>query len=154
MKKRNALPVLIDLSKTSADQAAKELQSLIKARADADNQLEMLHTYRQDYAVRMQQAGLTGMSASNYHNFSRFISTLDDAIAQQNRSIQNLEIKLDDQRRNWLSEKRRLNSYETLQDRYRAQQQMIDNRNEQRRNDEASLNLYQRARQQAEKRHP
>ncbi|MFC3338466.1 flagellar export protein FliJ [Paracandidimonas soli] len=154
MKKTSALPILIDLSKTTADQAARELQTLVKARADAGSQLEMLQSYRQDYALRMQQAGASGMSASNYHNFRRFISTLDEAIAQQNRSIQQLESRLDGQRSNWLSEKRRLNSYETLQERYRNQQQIIENRNEQRRNDEASINLYHRARLQAEKSQP
>lgn len=151
MKKTSALPILIDLSKNSADQAAKELQELAQARTQADSQLEMLQSYRQDYVLRMQQAGSTGLSASNYHNFRRFISTLDDAIALQNKSIKQLEIKLDGQRQNWLQEKRRLNSYETLRERYHSQQRIIDNRNEQRRNDEASINLYHRARLQAQK---
>lgn len=151
MKDTSPLPVLIDLSKTNMDQAARELHALIQAREQAGSQLEMLQSYRLDYTERMQQASAAGLSASNYHNFRRFISTLDEAIAQQNRSIQQLEAKLDGQRQNWLGEKRRLNSYETLRERYLARQRITENRNEQRRNDEASINLYHRARLQAEK---
>ena len=154
MSLSTSLPVLLDLSKASVDQAAKELQSLVKSRTDASNQLETLLSYKRDYVSRMQQTGLDGVPASNYHNFRRFISTLDAAIAQQNSTIQQLESKFECLRSNWLGEKRRQNSYETLQERYRSLQQSIDNRTEQHRNDEASLNLYYRTRLQVNKHQP
>lgn len=141
----NAWPTLIDLAQHATDQAAKQLQSLAKAKTDANAQLDMLLSYRQDYAERMQQAAGKGLSASNYHNFHRFIATLDEAIVQQNANIRKLDAEFEQCRLQWLDEKRKLNAYETLLQRQQARQQVIQNRQEQRLNDESSANLYRRA---------
>lgn len=146
MAKHSSLPVLIDLAKEGADNAGRKLQVLMSERSNAENQLSTLHVYRLDYADRLQKATENGLSASNYHNFRQFIATLDEAISQQNRVVAQIDGKLENERQQWYSEKRRLNSFEALQVRELRQQVQRDNRNEQLASDEISANIYRRVR--------
>ena len=54
----------------------------------------MLQDYRHDYLERLQQAMTSGMSASDCHNYQRFIGTLDDAIVQQQGVLQQADENL------------------------------------------------------------
>src|SRR3546814_3212971 len=122
MAKHSSLPMLIDLARDGANQAGKQLQALTSERASADQQLSMLLVYRQDYAERLSKAAEIGLSASNYHNFRQFIATLDEAITQQNRVDAQIDARIEQGRRHWHAEKRRVSSFEAMQSRERQQQ--------------------------------
>ena len=53
MKANASLHTLVDLSQNNVDDAARHLQELRTQREAAQSQLEMLQTYRQDYAQRL-----------------------------------------------------------------------------------------------------
>ncbi|RIY39922.1 flagellar export protein FliJ [Neopusillimonas maritima] len=145
MAKSSALTTLIDLTKDKTNDVAKQLQNLTSSRQSAHEQLETLHTYRQDYAQRLQQAMTTGLSAANYHNFRQFIATLDDAISQQNKVVAQIDANVELRKKEWVDQKRQLSSYETLLNRQERQAAQRENRIEQRTNDELSMNLFRRA---------
>ncbi|MCI2807304.1 flagellar export protein FliJ [Eoetvoesiella caeni] len=144
MHKSNPLDTLIELTLNQAEQAERKLQLLTAERRNAQEQLSTLHVYRQDYAERLMKSTESGMSASNYHNFRQFIATLDEAISQQNRVVAHIDLKIEAGKKHWYAEKRRLSSFETLQARKKQQQRVVDNRNEQRANDEISANIFRR----------
>jgi flagellar FliJ protein len=144
MAKISSLPTLIDLAKDGVDTAGKLLRQLTVERSNAEQQLTMLQTYRQDYAEPQQKATESGLSASTYHNFRQFIATLDEAISQQNRVVAQISSKLEAGRQQWHAEKRRLSSYEALQAREARQQAVRDNRTEQIASDEISATMYRR----------
>lgn len=144
MANPQALDILIDLARDHADNAARQLQQLNAARRSAEEQLATLQEYRQDYAERLQLATQGGLTATNYHNFRQFIATLDDAISQQNKTVAQIDLKIEQGRALWNQEKRKLSSFETLQSRYARQQALREARNEQRSNDEISANLFRR----------
>ena len=145
MAKSSALTTLIDLTKDKTNDVAKQLQNLTSSRQSAHEQLETLHTYRQDYAQRLNQAMTTGLSAANYHNFRQFIATLDDAISQQNKVVAQIDANVELRKKEWVDQKRQLSSYETLLNRQERQAAQRENRIEQRTNDELSMNLFRRA---------
>jgi len=134
---------LIELAQHATDAAARNLQTLARSVTDATQQRDALQTYRQDYAQRIQQEAHQGLSASNYHNFHRFIHTLDDAIVQQNVVISKLQTQSEQRRLQWMAQKRKLSAYQTLQARQRERLRHASNRREQRQHDE--LSLHQRA---------
>ena len=144
MHKSNPLDTLIELTPNQTEQAERKLQLLTAERRNAQEQLSTLHVYRQDYAERLMKSTESGMSASNYHNFRQFIATLDEAISQQNRVVAHIDLKIEAGKKHWYAEKRRLSSFETLQARKKQQQRVVDNRNEQRANDEISANIFRR----------
>ena len=138
------LDMLINLAKESTDEAARLLGRLNAERGNAERQLGMLHDYRQDYLTRLQQAMVSGMSASDCHNYQRFIGTLDDAIGQQQAVLRQADENLAKGRRHWQQEKRKLNSYDALAQREVRARAVAESRREQRANDEYSARLVQR----------
>jgi len=143
---RTPLAVLIELSQTRVDEAGRLLAELGTQRRQAQDQLDTLDGYRSDYTLRLQLSTQGGLSASNYHNFRRFIATLDEAISQQNKIIAQIDTHLDAGRQRWTAEKRRLGSYEALQARQDRQARYREQRLEQRVSDELSAGLHRRAR--------
>ncbi|MCX5590571.1 flagellar export protein FliJ [Alcaligenes endophyticus] len=145
MKPSNSLDLLVDLGQNHLEQAGQQLHSISSQQRAAAEQLEMLQGYRQDYAQRLLEAGRTGLTMSNYHNFVRFIATLDEAIQQQNKILQKLDDKVSASRDNWNEKRVRVNAYETLVERrqYRALKEQA--RQEQIQTDEISARLYAKA---------
>jgi len=145
MSRTPALNVLIDVANEAVDEAAKSLQKAASEREQAQEQLEMLNSYRLDYAQRLLDSAEEGLTASNYLNFRRFLSTLDDAISQQNSIVTQSESRLEAGRQQWYAEKRRLSAYEALNTRQRQQHALREARREQRASDEIAANLYRRS---------
>lgn len=145
MKANASLLTLVDLTQGQVDESGRQLQELTGQRNAANQQLEQLQTYRQDYAQRLLDAGQTGLTMANYHNFRRFIATLDEAITQQNKIILSLEDKIEQGRQEWQACQRRLNAYETLIDRRQQVQQRQQHRIEQRASDEIAARLFLRS---------
>lgn len=146
-EKQKTLDVLIDLTKDQTDKAATKLSKAVAEKNNADKQLDMLRDYRQDYADRLNGAGKNGITASNYHNFTRFLDTLDEAILQQTRIITHLDYNIQVCTDDWRKKQRKLHSYETLQTRQKQQQLAIENRQEQIATDEMSAIVHRRRRQ-------
>lgn len=144
---KSSMKTLIGLAENEVEQQTKFLQRLNTERNQASTQLDTLHQYRLDYSDRLLQASQSGVTMANYHNFYRFIGTLDQAITQQNGLLGHIDAKITQQQQQWLAAKQRLNAYQTLQDR-RDQQLAIDRaRSEQRENDELSAAMHYRLRQ-------
>uniref|UniRef100_UPI0033427BF1 flagellar export protein FliJ n=1 Tax=Castellaniella defragrans TaxID=75697 RepID=UPI0033427BF1 len=141
---RAPLAVLIELSRNKVEEAGQLLAELSTQRHQAQGQLDTLDGYRADYAGRLQTSTRDGLSASNYHNFRRFIATLDEAISQQNKIIAQIDTRLDAGRRQWYAEKRRLSSYEALKARQDRQTRYREQRIDQRLSDELSASLHRR----------
>jgi len=144
--RHEALRALIEVAGIRAQNAATQLQRLTGRLRDAMRQASILEEYRQDYAARLQQTMRAGLSMPNYHNFHRFIASLDEAISQQNRTVAQINANLEQSRIHWSHEKRRLLSYEAWSSRLARQQALHEARGEQRANDEIAANFFRRTR--------
>src|SRR5690625_2617258 len=129
--KLKSFDTLINLTQNRVDEAGGKLGKLMSERNNAARQLEMLKEYRKDYADRLNQAGGSGITASNYHNFTRFLATLDEAILQQTKIMVHLDHDISISKEHWRGEQRRLHSYETLKSRREQQHLAYQNRREQ-----------------------
>lgn len=138
------LDMLIKLATESCDEAARLLGRLSAERTHAERQSTMLQDYRQDYLERLQLSMSNGMSASDCHNYQRFIGTLDDAISLQQNVLIQADENLAKARLFWQQEKRKLNSYDALAKREIRAQAVVESRREQRINDEYSARLVRR----------
>lgn len=136
--KQKTLELLVDLTQDQTNKAGQELHKLVAERNGAQQQLEVLQSYRQDYATRLGNTGKNGITASNYHNFTRFLGTLDEAILQQTKVMEHLDYNIDVSKNNWRASQRRLHSYEALQTRHKQQEIAAENRRDQIITDEIS----------------
>ena len=143
--KHASFEVLIEMTQNAVNEAGAQLGQLMNERRTAAQQLDVLKEYREDYANRLNQAGQTGITASNYHNFTRFLATLDEAIVQQTKVMTHMDHTISVSRENWRSEQQRLHSYETLQIRRQQQRATLESQREQRLTDELSAAMHRRA---------
>ncbi|CAG2135107.1 flagellar export protein FliJ [Cupriavidus numazuensis] len=141
MAKPNALHTLAELAQNDTEAAARELGRLQGLRTQAENQLNQLTQYRHEYRERMQAVAAEGMTSGRWHDFSRFLDSLDHAIRQQTTALEKAEADLLAGRSRWQNNKRRVNSFDTLIARADAREEKVAARREQRTNDEYAARL-------------
>lgn len=133
---KSQLQTLIELSETELDAAAKNLGRMVKAKDEADAQLQMLIQYRADYEGRLQSTAQRGLNVAQYANFQAFIGKLDQAIDGQKQVIVDAEYRVKSATLHWQEcEKKRL-SYQVLIDKNLKIQQQRDTKREQKQTDE------------------
>ncbi|MFA9275814.1 MAG: flagellar export protein FliJ [Candidatus Aquirickettsiella gammari] len=132
----STLQTLIELAENDVENAAKNLGRSIKTRDAANEQLNLLHQYRNDYVIRFQTNSQQGLNVTQFTNFQGFINKLDQAIEGQKKVLADAEYKIDIAKRYWQEcEKKRL-SYQTLVDRNAATELKKENKRDQKQTDE------------------
>ncbi|QBQ96362.1 flagellar export protein FliJ [Paraburkholderia pallida] len=136
MTKQNALQTLIGLAQDDVDAATQRLGRVQRERVEIEKQLKALIDYRDEYHARFTESARTGMAAGNVRNFQAFIDTLDAAIDQQRRMLEQATQRVEAAKPDWQRSKQKLGSYEVLQTRQDDVQALKDARREQRDADE------------------
>lgn len=141
MTSRLPIATLTELARKRMDEAARKLACLRNADLSAQQKLELLLQYRQDYDEQLRTVMHAGVAAAQLRNYREFLRTLDEGIARQRGAAQQARRQLDEGRNTWQHEKVRLNAFETLADRLRRQELLVQNRREQRGSDEQAARL-------------
>jgi len=136
MTKQTALQTLIGLAQDDVDAATQRLGRVQRERVEVEKQLKSLIDYRDEYHARFTESARAGMAAGNVRNFQAFIDTLDAAIDQQRRMLEQATQRVEAARPDWQRSKQKLGSYEVLQSRQDAAQARKEARREQRDADE------------------
>jgi len=131
MANTSALETLIELAQRDSDDAAKRLGAALKAVEEAEQKLQMLDGYRDDYANRLDQAQLAGITPFAYQNFVAFIGKLDNAINGQREVVKHAKYKSDQEKKTWQESERKRLSYRTLNERAVAEAQKIADKRDQ-----------------------
>ena len=113
----SALHTLIDLANKETDEAAKRLGAAQCVCEEADQKLDLLLQYRNDYALRCQSNMASGISATHFHNFQVFMQKLDHAIAGQQKVVGDARHRAEQARIAWLACEQKKMSFVTLADR-------------------------------------
>lgn len=142
MPQRLPLETLTDLARTQTDDAARRLGALQSAQLSAAQKLDMLVQYRRDYDLQLQALMSQGLPTAKWRNYQAFLGTLDGAIEQQRAIVLQADKRLDHGRSDWQHQKRRLNSFDTLAERVRRQELLVQAKREQRDSDERSARKY------------
>ncbi len=136
MPKPFALQTVLDLMQTRADDATLRLAQLIAAERDAQSKLQMLNQYRDEYALRFQQAAQGGLSPRDWHNYREFLGRLDEAIAQQGRAVAAQASNTAAGQTHWRQQRTKLKAFDTLSQRHRSSELARELRSDQKVQDE------------------
>lgn len=117
MANPSALETLIDLANKETDEAAKLLGATLRAGEEADQKLELLMQYRDDYAARCQSSLATGISTTHFNNFQVFMQKLDHAIVGQQKVVSDAKQRIAQARTAWQVCEQKKMSFVTLADR-------------------------------------
>lgn len=132
----SALETLIDLAQRESDERARRLGAARRVEEDAQQKLDMLLGYRDDYAQRLEAAQMAGITPQAYHNFVAFMGKLDMAISGQREVLQQAERRTAAEQRGWQDSERKRLSYRTLSERAAAAAQALENKRDQKQMDD------------------
>ncbi len=132
----SALDTLIELAQRESDAAATRLGVALKAVDEAEQKLQMLLGYREDYAARLAAAQASGITPFAYHNFIAFVAKLDNAIGGQREVLKHAQHKGDLEKAAWQESERKRLSYRTLTERAAAEALKVENKRDQKMMDE------------------
>jgi flagellar protein FliJ len=141
MAKHLPIKTLIGLAQDDVDAAAQKLGRAQRDRAEVEKQLHALVQYRDEYYTRFTQTAQSGMPASTIRNFQAFIDTLDTAIEQQRKLLNNATARVENAKPEWQRQKQKLGSYEVLEARGEAAEARQTARREQRDADEHAARI-------------
>lgn len=136
MANQSALDTLIELAQRDTDDAAKRLGAAIKAVEEAHQKLDMLTGYRDDYANRLEQAQMNGITPMAYQNFIAFMAKLDNAINGQREIVSHAQHKSALEKTRWQDAERKRLSYTTLSNRAAEEALKLENKRDQKNMDE------------------
>ncbi len=131
MANTSALETLIELAQRDSDAAAKRLGAALKGVEEAEAKLQMLLGYRDDYANKLDQAQMAGITPFAYRNFVAFIDKLDNAINGQREVLKHAKYKSEQEKKAWQESERKRLSYRTLNERAAAEALKVENKRDQ-----------------------
>lgn len=144
MPKRFPLQSLFDLAQSRLDDSAKNLGLLKVQWQQADEKLQQLFSYREDYRVRLHNSVKLGMNASQMRDFQVFLKKLELAIKQQKDEVARCQALWEAGQRDWLEHRRKLKTYDTLSQRHHHTEAGREARLEQREQDEHARKSFER----------
>lgn len=136
MASTSQLETLIDMAQSETDDAAKRLGAALKAVSDAEEKLNMLVGYRDEYSHKFQASQQAGITPMAYRNFQAFMDKLDSAIHGQEEVLRHARKRGDHEKATWQAAERKRVSYTTLRDREDAKMQKLEAKRDQKAMDE------------------
>ena len=136
MAQLSALETLIDLAQKDSDAAAKRLGTANKLVEEAEQKLEMLVGYRDEYARKLDAAQVAGITPFAYHNFVAFIGKLDNALNGQREVLKHAQFKAESERKTLQESERKRLSYRTLNERAASEALKVQNKRDQKQMDD------------------
>ncbi|MFS7307576.1 flagellar export protein FliJ [Rahnella inusitata] len=136
MENSSPLITLCSLAQKALDQATNHLGQIRQSHTQAEEQLTMLLNYQREYRDKLNNTMTGGIAANTWQNYQQFIGTLEVAIDQHRRQLQQWDQRLNAAVNQWQDKQQRLNAYQALQTRASEQQRSHENKMDQKQNDE------------------
>lgn len=137
----SALDTLIELATRDSDEAAKELGRRNRLAAEAQQKLDLLQQFRDDYAKRFELSMASGLTASNYRNFQLFIDKIDDAMGGQQDVVRLAHVRIEEAKVAWQGCERKRLSYDTLATRAKNEAAAVADKRDQKQSDEFAARM-------------
>lgn len=140
-KRAQRLLPVIDMVQTAEQEATAKLNQYKNALQHAQQQLQNLQQYRDDYQQQWIDKGQSGVSGQWLMNYQRFLSQLEVAIAQQQKSLAWHEHNVSLSQAAWQQAYARLEGLRKLVQRYREDARKAADKQEQKLLDEMAQRL-------------
>ncbi|QEY58566.1 flagella biosynthesis chaperone FliJ [Pseudomonas sp. C27(2019)] len=134
------LPV-VDMAQTAEREATAKLNQYQNALQKAQQQLQNLQQYRDDYQQQWIDKGQSGVSGQWLMNYQRFLSQLETAVSQQEKSVLWHEQNVSLSQATWQQAYARLEGLRKLVQRYREEVRKSADKQEQKLLDEMAQRL-------------
>lgn len=144
MPRRFHLQSLLDLAQNHTDAAARRLGQLKAKWNEAQEKLDQLVVFREEYRQRYQHAASQGMSMTALRDYQAFLGKLEAAIKQQGEEVEQCRKRWETGQQAWQTQKRKLSAYDTLAKRHHQGEVRREAKIEQREQDEFATQSFTR----------
>ena len=127
-----------DKKKAKVTRQKKQVQTAQDKEKQAEQQLELLAQYRDEYHARFLAAARDGLSRDQWRNYQSFLDKLDTAIAQAREIVAQSHQLTAAGQQEWLAKRGRVKAFDTLAQRHQARIDYVEMRLEQKALDEHS----------------
>jgi flagellar FliJ protein len=129
--------LLRDLAEKKLKQTTSHLGKVQQEYQMAQMQLKKLEEFKADYQQQLYtQMRHEGVSAVNWINQQSFIDALGKVVFKHNGNVEQIKNSVDEAVNSWRFDKRRLNAFETLENRAIEEHRLIQNKHDQKLMDE------------------
>ncbi len=136
MAKPFSLQTLLDLSQMRMDEAGRRLAKLLAGEQEASERVLLLQQYRDEYLARFAAARQNGIGRDAMENYRSFLVRLDEAVGQAQEMAAQSRQRTAAGQREWLDQRGQVKAYDKLALRHQLREQVIENRQEQKFQDE------------------
>ncbi len=137
MKLNNPMVMLRDMAEDKLTQTTLALGTAHQSWQQAVTQREQLQGYELEYQQSLRRNMINkGMSMADLVNHQSFILSLNQVVKQHDSHVTRCEQVVSDTKENWISDKQRLNAFETLLTRSEDARLLAESRHEQKLMDE------------------
>lgn len=140
-RRAERLAPVVDMALKAEREAARQLGQMQGQLQQAQRKLAELERYRFDYQQQWITNGQQGVSGQWLINYQRFLSQLEGAVEQQNRSVAFHENNVGKAREIWQEKYARLEGLRKLVERYREEARLAADKYEQKQLDEFAQRL-------------
>jgi flagellar FliJ protein len=143
MKNTFRLKVVQELAVKDSDSAATRLGFLNAEVAKADQKLQMLIDYRDEYRQRFRGTVNTDVGSAEWKNFQQFLVKLDEAIEQQRGACAMARESVARGQRDWQAKQVKVKAFDSLEQRHHTQVEARMKKLEQNASDEFAARAFQ-----------
>lgn len=137
MKVKNPMVMLREMAEEKLTETTRTLGTVQQSLQDAVAQHQQLQHYEREYQQSLRQGMMSrGMSVADLVNHQSFIVSLNQVVKQHEGHVNSCEKAVDRAKASWISDKQRLNAFETLIVRRETAQARVESRHEQKLMDE------------------
>ncbi len=140
-RRAERLAPVVDMATETEREAARQLARCLQQLQQSENQLGELRRYLSDYQQQWLTAGGQGVTGQWLVNYQRFLTQLDSAIGQQQRSVEWNQESVRKAREQWQKSHARLEGLRKLVQRYLDEARAAAEKREQKLLDELSQRL-------------
>lgn len=146
MPRHFPLQPLHDLANNRVEAATQRLALLKQQWQLQEDKLKQLYAFQDEYRRRLSHTVTQGVGMMLMRDFQIFLRKIELAIRQQQTEIDRAKLRWEEGQQAWLEERRKLKTYDVLQQRHQRSEGVREGRIEQREQDEHARNSHSRKR--------
>src|SRR5277367_3502005 len=140
MTKSKRFEPIREIASNSADALSRAMADAGRRVADLERQLEQLERYRAEYMQSPATAGAS-MDAVKLQNYRSFLDRLGDAKRQHQKNLDAARAEFEKRRVLWSEKRVAAESLWRVVDRFRQEEQAVEDLKEQREGDDAAMRI-------------
>lgn len=138
----NALQILIEQTSEKAESLVKAMAKTQQKLNQGQDKLNMLQAYRDERESGVHSKASSGITGQQLRSQMAFVEKIAQAVAQQTSELEFLNTTLSHQRTQWQETLAEQRKYEALVEREKLRQAKLENKRDQKMNDEFAARIY------------